>query len=400
MQMGFLSLLLTFAVAAAGALIFLKLKVPAGAILGAMIFVAVYNTATGAAYFPMELRPVIRVLAGALIGARVSKDDAKRMKDVIYPGLLLVFGMLLMNLVLGYSIHRLTGLELMTALFGSTPGGVQDMALIADEFGADAAQVAILQTVRVLAVISIMPSIMRFIGRKYLRTHPYEKTEIAAELEPATPQAPGAASAATPERGSPDEPATPQAPGAASVATTGRGSPDEQDPKSVARGNAFSFIRTLISAGIGGFLLNMTAIPAGAMIGGMAGTIAASMLIKPSYVPVKMRIVIQTLAGMLIGSGIGMEEIIGIKNIIVPAAILVVVLFVANLLFGWLIHRLTKLDLITSLFASAAGGLADMAIIADEMGADAPKVAIIHLMRFVCVIVLFPMAIRIFSSML
>ena len=54
------------------------------------------------------------------------------------------------------------------------------------------------------------------------------------------------------------------------------------------------------------------------------------------------------------------------------------------------LSKLTKLDLTTSLFASAPGGVSDMAIIASELGADPAKVAALQTLRLIVVIVLFP----------
>ena len=44
----------TLLVAALGGLIGIKLKIPAGAIFGAMVFTAVYNMLTASAYVPEE----------------------------------------------------------------------------------------------------------------------------------------------------------------------------------------------------------------------------------------------------------------------------------------------------------------------------------------------------------
>ena len=57
--------LLTLAIALAGTYIFLKRKVPAGAFVGAVIFVGVVQIATGILYFP----PAIKNLGSALAGS-------------------------------------------------------------------------------------------------------------------------------------------------------------------------------------------------------------------------------------------------------------------------------------------------------------------------------------------
>ena len=356
--MNFQAILLTMIIAAIGGLVFVKLKVPAGALLGAMLFVSLFNIISGGVFFPMQARPYVRILAGALIGSRMKKSDLIQMKTLAYPAVLLVFGMLLLNLSLGYSIHLLTGLELTTALFGSAPGGVQDMALIAEDFGANISQITVLQTARIFSIVGIMPTLLRTINKKY--THPSGEVITSA--------------------------GTSLTPSDINNIKTEADSPGSAD-----------FIRTLAFAACGGLLLNITDIPAASMIGAMFATVLATVLVKPSFIPKKTRIVTQIFSGALLGSRVGLKEILSLKEIIVPAMIMVLMLLVANLVFGYIIHKLTKLDLTTSLFASAAGGASDMALVADEIGADTPKIAIMQLLRLICVVSLFPTIFRLLN---
>jgi uncharacterized membrane protein AbrB (regulator of aidB expression) len=49
--------------------------------------------------------------------------------------------------------------------------------------------------------------------------------------------------------------------------------------------------------------------------------------------------------------------------------------------------------------ASAPGGVSDMALIAKDLGGDSPKVAILQLARYVCVIAFFSALIKFISSL-
>ena len=376
--MDILNLFLTLLVAVIGALVFLKLKAPAGAFLGAMLFVALFNIFTNFVYFPVQARVYIRIFAGAVVGARMKKSDVISMKTIVFPAILLVFGMLALNLILGYGIHRLTGLELMTSMLGAAPGGVQDMALIAEDLGANAAQIAVLQSVRFFAVLGISPVFLRAFVRKYSPVPDQEAIETLessglVSSEESSEALSGASSGTIPET-------------------------DSKTKSVKLKRDMLSFFRTMVFAFICGLLVNMTPLPAGSMVGGMLGAVLATLLIKPSYVPVKVRTATQVCAGTLIGCTIGMEELISLKEILVPAVILVIVLFIANFAFGLLIHKVTKLDLATSMFGTAAGGVTDMALIADELGADSPKVAILQFLRMVCIIIFSPTIIRFFSG--
>jgi len=350
--MNFILLSITLATAGVGTFIFKKLKVPAGILIGAILFVAILSVSTGKAYFPSQGRLVVQIFAGAFIGSRMQKADLIKIKDVILTAGLLVIGMLALNLSLGFGNHWLAGLELSTALLGAAPGGIQDMALIAEDLGADPVRVTALQFARVISMFGILPSLLRFFCKRINKPGP--ALEAAQEMRPEA-KAPGSGL-----------------------------------EKKSRKQEAALFLRTITIAVICGLLVNMTIIPAGALVGSMFGTIIATLLFKSSYLPPLARTLTLVCSGALIGSRIGMEELLGLREILVSAIVLIVVLNIASIAFGIIMHKLTKMDIATCLFASAAGGVVEMAILADEMGADAPKVAAIHLFRFITVVALFP----------
>jgi len=360
--MEFVLLFITLTAAGIGAFVFIRLKVPAGVLIGALLFVAILSITTGKAYFPTQVRPVVQIFAGAIVGSRMHKADMFQLKTIILPAGLLVFGMLILNLSVGYIIHRQAGLELSTALLGSAPGGIMDMALIAEDLGADAVRVTALQFVRVVAILGILPSLLRFFHKKRSTSQSGREPVSEKLLEKKTQGF-------------------------------------NHEPISIRR-KTVVFLRTIACAAVCGLLVNMTIIPAGPLVGSMLGTIIATLLFKAAYVPQKARTLTMICAGALIGSRIGMAELLGLREIMIPAIILVVVMLASSFLFGILVHKVSKMDIQTCLLASAAGGVVEMALIADEMDADSPKVAAIHFVRFVCVIALFPSAFKFFIYLL
>lgn len=65
-----------------------------------------------------------------------------------------------MNLSLGFLIFKTSKFDLTTSLFATAPAGVSDMALIADEIGADSTKVSVLQIIRLTAAVSIFPAVI------------------------------------------------------------------------------------------------------------------------------------------------------------------------------------------------------------------------------------------------
>ena len=101
-------------------------------------------------------------MAGIYIGTRMSMQDGNLNLRTILPAtLMMVFGLIFLNSCVGLGISAVSDLDVKTALLASAPGGIQEMTLVADDLGADAGQVAILQTVRVIFVIAFMPALLK-----------------------------------------------------------------------------------------------------------------------------------------------------------------------------------------------------------------------------------------------
>ena len=65
-------------------------------------------------------------------------------------------------------------------------------------------------------------------------------------------------------------------------------------------------------------------------------------------------------------------------------------MLVLNLILGFLIYLCSPLDLLTALMCAVPGGMSDTPIIAADLGADAPKVALLQFVRMSAGIGLFP----------
>lgn len=335
-----LSFVVTILVAAIGGFIGRKLKLPAGTIIGAMIAVLLMNIFFDYANVPNPVRPYIRIMAGIYIGTRMSMQDVLNLRTILPATLMMVFGLIFLNSCVGLGISAVSDLDVKTALLASAPGGIQEMTLVADDLGADAGQVAILQTVRVIFVIAFMPALLKRAAR-------YDnKPEIL-----------------------------PASQGAAAAKPT----------------YTWKHYAMLAVAGlIGGLSFHYLGIPSGAMIGAMAGAMVLTFAGHRVQVPADFRNVTQTLSGAIIGSGMGMAEVQGLRLVALPALILVLALAAINLILGFTVAKFGHLGLTTSLFASAPGGVSDMSIIAAELGADPAKVAAMQTLRMIVVVALFP----------
>lgn len=159
----------TLLIAALGGFIGIKAKIPAGALVGAMISVAIYNIYTGRGEIPYNFKLLSQIVVGGMIGLNFTMDSIQQIKKIIIPSIILVIGLTLFSLILGLLIHKITGVDLITALFSSAPGGITDMTLISEAYGADITKVALLHLMRLVTVITIMPLAIKLFSNIILK---------------------------------------------------------------------------------------------------------------------------------------------------------------------------------------------------------------------------------------
>ena len=86
---------------------------------------------------PDERRRRHRFTAGAFIACTVEKKDLKRLPHIIKPAAILLGGMLCLNLIMGFVIHKATDLDWITSFMCAVPGGMGDTPIIAADMGGD-----------------------------------------------------------------------------------------------------------------------------------------------------------------------------------------------------------------------------------------------------------------------
>jgi membrane AbrB-like protein len=348
------SLIMTLLVGLIGGLIALRLKIPAGAMIGSMLAVAVFNILTGSAYFPQNIKIVTQIAAGAFIGAGIKKKDVLDLKYMLKPAVLMVTLMITLDLFMGYLMHKASGIDLITALFAAAPAGVVDMSLISDDMGADSSKVAVLQLVRLMSVMIILPPLIKALSCKDDSIKVNDEQVISKK--------------------------------------------EAVKPEKTKRTNAINLTITMVTAFTLGLIGYVLKVPAGTITFSMASVGALNIVSGRGYMPLNLRRFTQVCAGALIGSRMSFSDLLALRIVIVPAFILLVGIILVNLFIGYLISKVGKIGIVTSLLASAPGGLSDMALIAKDLGGDSPKVAILQLSRYICIIGIFPIIIKLITK--
>ena len=338
-------LAVTIAAAIIGGTVALRLKVPAGALIGSMLVVAVINVAFGVAYMPTTWKFYTQVSTGAYLGAKISRADLRELRIILKPAVILAAVMLAFTTAVGILICQVSDLTPATALFAVAPAGITDMTLASMEFDSEPSIVALIQTVRIAFTICLLPPMIKLIER-WSGTHP---NPPPAEEEEKAESAPGK------KKKTMDE-----------------------------------ILLTLLIALVCGRLGKLAGIPAGAITCSMIGAAAFNLITDHAYMPLRLRQFIQLFAGALIGCTVGREQVLQMLTIWKAVLLAIVGYTLLDLVAAWVIHRHTEMDIITALFSSAPGGLTDMALIAEDMGADSIKIAGMHTLRLIGVVILYP----------
>ena len=337
--------LLTIIVAITGGYGAMRLRIPAGALLGAMITVMVFNLLFEKATMPADMKLISQIATGAYIGARISKKEVDGLKHILMPAVIMTSLLIVFTIGVGLIIHHTQGISVPTALFGMAPGGIADMTLAAMDFGADVSVVALLQTIRLICLLLALPPIIRYYGKK-------EGQGATATTKPS----------------------------------------DKQSKKSIQWENLILTLIVGSVCGIGGKALG---VPAGGIVCSMVGCIAFNILTERGCMPISLRRFVQMLAGALIGTSIGREEVM-IMRTMWPVVLMAMACFLLiDLIASSLIVRFTDMDRTTALFSCSPGGMTDLTLLSEEYGADTLKVAGMHMVRMTSVVALYPIIISI-----
>lgn len=152
------SILITGLIGLLGGAVGYLIGMPAGPLIISMLFVGAQNITTKSAVMPVQVKQIAQISAGTLIGSTIQIDALFALRYAIVPTILMVVGYIFFVMILGQLFYRTGRLSLSTALFACAPGGASDLSLLAIDYGANAAIVSLMQTIRMITVIAIYPT--------------------------------------------------------------------------------------------------------------------------------------------------------------------------------------------------------------------------------------------------
>jgi membrane AbrB-like protein len=149
---------------------------------------------------------------------------------------------------------------------------------------------------------------------------------------------------------------------------------------------------------VGGVLASLLRVPLAWMIGPMVVTAAASAWgVNLAPVPAGRQLG-QAVVGLAIGLRMTPPVLAGTASLAPAIAAATVGVIAVTTLAAFLLRPLARVDARTAFFATAAAGMADMALVARRHGGDADAVATVHAIRVFVVVLVVPVLVVAFGS--
>ncbi len=322
-----------------------RVNLPAPALLGSMLLVAIV-TATGLIpppNFPQWLRVLVQSVIGGYIGLKIDRAALASTRTLLVPIMASTVWFVAFTLLIGYAMARLTSMDLYTALLSATPGGVAEMTVIAMAVHADVAMVATIQVVRFFCSNLGIP----FLVRRGINPCPLPRNE-------------------------------------ANTAATTLPAP-----------RGLHWLACLGVGALGGFGLDALQVPAGGVIGAMLAVAIVQLAgARLRTLPARARMLAQTFIGVFVGVTFTQQTLIELQNsfaIIIGATLATLA---SSFMLAFVMQRWMRLDAGTAILGCAPSGLSLMPVIADELGAQTFIVSLFHLTRVVLVILVLPIIFR------
>ena len=154
----------TLAIGAAGALTLNWIGFPAGLVIGALLGVATAALFGRPTHVVAPLARAISVLVGISLGAVVTPETLKGLAAFPLSVVVLAFSTLCMIAATSSYLRYVHGWDAQSALFGASPGALAQVMTLSAEYRADLRAIAIVQTMRVVALTIGIPAGLAFFG--------------------------------------------------------------------------------------------------------------------------------------------------------------------------------------------------------------------------------------------
>jgi len=154
----------------------------------------------------------------------------------------------------------------------------------------------------------------------------------------------------------------------------------------------------LASGCAGGLLFTWLGVPLGWLLGAMFATAAATFSGIAAGVPPLLRSTVIAILGLLIGGRFEPGRFAAIGQWLPSVGLLVVYVLLVGAISLVYLRRFARLGPHTAFFAATPGGLSEMVVLSDRMGADMRSVALVHASRVLLIVTFAPILVELLGG--
>ncbi|MFT8317783.1 MAG: AbrB family transcriptional regulator [Sporolactobacillus sp.] len=283
-----------------------------------------------------------------LLGVQIGEQINQTIVHVFAKEWPIILFMLIVSIALsllsGWLVYRYSQADLVTSLYGTTPGGLSSMLGIAADVGANMAVVSIIQTLRVILVVGTIPLCVSLISGTHTEHHSVQTVAAGLNLHSFT-----------------------------------------------------GLLLALFLALAGSMVAKKLHFPAPWLLGSMLGLSLTRMLSGPLlgdewtiWWPREMIIAAQIMIGATVGARLNRKMFAGLLRTTLIGFISSVGLTLVMLLAALIVSRVTSLGNIATILAFAPGGIAEMAATSVVLHADPTFVVTVQVLRMLSIVLLLP----------
>lgn len=156
-------LLLAFAVAALFGAVLKQLKIPGGAILGAMLGACAVSCICEGIIVPTVCKQGLQIMGGLYLGSLITVSAISSISMLLVPSVIQVLNMILFEIVSVWLVMKFCDIDLATALPTCATGGLTEMLPLTDELGGDRLTVSTVHSLRLVIVVAAFPHLVRLV---------------------------------------------------------------------------------------------------------------------------------------------------------------------------------------------------------------------------------------------
>jgi hypothetical protein len=312
---------------------------PAAFLLGSMLCGIAFSLTGLTLKLPRRFFQCAQALIGCAVAKSITSSILVTIADDWFVMCVVVAGSILAGGLVGWTLVRSHLLPGTTAAWGSTPGAASAMVAMAEDYGADARLVALMQYLRVLVVVLTASLVAHYVlgtGETLPLTAPDALFDLNSVLWP-------------------------------------------------------ELAVTLAVAIVGGLIGVCLRIPAGAMLVPMVfGAILHSSDLASIYQPLWMQSAASLLLGWYVGLGFNRGLLVSAFRLLPRLLLSTVMLIILCAISAWLLVVFLHTDPLTAYLSTSPGGLDSVILIAMGSHVDLPFVVAIQTLRLFAVILIGP----------